>query len=252
MANSKKACLQCGSCLNLEDGRAFDKPCAQLGKVITSKACSTAYVPNVKLIARNEDNERLESLAHGMRGMSANELQALAGVFLHEKKTRAAGWSFYQRVYVRYQGTADRDYMSNFLVGYVLYADREFVRVVGKSGKTFLTLPNEKVGTTLYTPDRFRPLREKMREEGKFVDSRLDKELLIASSRVGHIATMDEVVENERLAKKTNAKSGRTDDLVSIVSRISRGVLVSEREKRVKEKKKKATRSTVNEITFHG
>ena len=229
MTGSKKASLQCGSCLNLEYEKAFEKPCAQLGKVCTSKACSSSYVPNVRLFVRNEDNERLESIAHGMRGMSETELQALAGVMLCEKKTRRSGWHFYQKVYVRYQGSADRNYMSNFLVGYVVYADQELVRVVGKSGKMFLTLPNEKEGDTLYSPGRFKSLREDMKLNRRLVDSRLDKELLVASSRVGTVATLDDVLESERLKTKLNAKSSRTDDLVSIVSRISRGVLVSER-----------------------
>lgn len=252
MTGSKKASLQCGSCLNLDHEKAFDKPCAQLGKVCTSKACSSSYVPNVRMFVKNEDNERLESIAHGMRGMSVTELQALAGVMLTEKKTRRAGWQFYQKVYVRYQGGAERDYMSNFLVGYVVYADAEFVRVVGKSGKMFLTLPNEKDGGTLYTPERFKALREDMKLGRRLVDSRLDKELLAASSKSGTVATLDEVLEIERLKTKLNARSSRADDLVSIVSRISRGVLVSERDKRKKPKRAQKDTSAVSEITFKG
>lgn len=248
----KKASLQCGSCLNLEYEKAFEKPCAQLGKVCTSKACSSSYVPNVRLFAHNEDNSRIESLAHGIRGLSDTELQALAGVLLCEKKTRRSGWSFYDKVYVRYQGSYDRDYMSNFLVGHVVYADKEFVRVIGNSGKMFLTLPNEKDGNTLYTPARFKLLREAMKTERHFVDTQLAKSMQVASSRGGNVATLDEVLELEALKSSLHAESSRTDDLVAISAKVSKGIILSGRRTKSATKRTVKDTSHVSEITFKG
>lgn len=248
----KKCNLHCGSCLNLDREKAptLEKKCSELGRVATSKPCSS-YVPNMFSLVGNEKKEdRVESIAEGMRGLSTTELEALAGVMLAEKKTRAAGWTFWQKVYVRYQGSADRNYLSNFAVGHILYADREFVRVSGDSGKTFMTLVNEKNGETLYTVERFAAIRKQLRAENKFIDARLDQEKMVAASRQGHVATMDEVLEADRASKKLPVSSGRKDDLVSIVSRMARGVLVTNRTK--KKKSTKPLDSGIDQITIKG
>jgi len=63
-----------------------------------------------------------------------NELNALASLLLKEKQTRKFGYHFYQKVYVRLQGQVKNNYFSNFVVGHILDATKENVRIVGFNG----------------------------------------------------------------------------------------------------------------------
>lgn len=174
--------------------------------------------------------DRVEMLAAAIRGMSASELQALSSVLAAERNTRKAGWTFLQKVYIRYTGVSNANYLSNFAEGRVLYADKEVVRVVGKNGKMFLTVPNEKDGNTLYSAKRFSILRASMFEKKAFWDPKSPP----AAKMLKRVALVDEIFAEEvPLRANVKKERGRRDDLVSIISRMSRGVL-SERSKKMK------------------
>lgn len=216
-----KLSLNCGSCLFLNRERCFERRCADLGKIPTNKACGTHKPDMFNLVGTHQKIDRLHKMAEAIHGMSANELQTLSAVLHAEKNTRKAGWRFMQKVYVRYIGSSSRNYLSNFLVGYVLYADKEYVRIVGDSGKVFLSVMNEKNGDTVYTVSQFNELRSAMIAANK----RVDPESSYVGAR-GFVSKLDKVVEQDRPLRKQVVK-GRSseDDLVSIVSRMARGVL---------------------------
>lgn len=185
--------------------------------------------------------DRLVKLAECLYGMTANEIQALGSVLQAEKNTRKNGWSFFQKVYIRFAGSSDRNFISNFVVGRVVYADKEYVRVIGASGKMFITAMNDKESTTLYTVDRFNQLRDKMLNEKKFVDPKVA--YIPQSAENGIVSNLDDVASKDVALRKPLSKSrSSSDDLVSIVSRMSRGLLGKER---------KTTKKTT-ELTFKG
>ena len=218
-----KKIQNCGSCLHLGHEKVFDKVCSTLGKIPTSKACGS-YSPNVFMIAEGETNfNRVAKLAESMHGMSNSQLQALSAVVHAEINTRKQGYTFMQRVYVRYVGSSERNYLSNFMVGHVLYVTKDFIRIIGDSGRTFLSLIPEKNGSSYYTEERFAELREKMLSEGKKLDPKLSASKHSTTARLGAMPPMDEVVAEGKYSGSGTLEAG--DDLVSIVSRMSRGMI---------------------------
>lgn len=170
------------------------------------------------LVGTEVKMDRMENLANAIYGMTANELQVLGALMHAERTTRKSGWRYYQKVYVRFAGSSDRNYLSNFMVGRVLYADKETVRIVGATGRIFVSLINEKVGNTLYTVDQFRELKNAMVDANK----RVDPFKPVIREKV---AELDDVPDEKITNPKVRRLSSRKDDLVSIFSRMSRGVI---------------------------
>ena len=213
--------LNCGSCLFLNRERCFERRCSDLGKLPTNKSCNS-YKPDMfTLVGSGQKIDRMQKMATAVHGMSANELQALGAVLHAERNTRKAGWRFMQKVYVRYTGSSNRNYLSNFLVGYVLYADKEYVRIVGDSGKMFLSVLNDSEGNTLFTVKAFKALRDQMLAGRKFSDPEGSPDYMRS-----HVAKLDEIAASDQpLRKQVTKKKSKEDDLVSIVSRMARGII---------------------------
>ena len=215
-----KQILNCGSCLFLNRERCMERRCADLGKLPTSKACGSHKPDMFSLAGTNQRMDRLAVLADVVHSMSATDLQVLGSVLHAEKNTRKHGWKFMQKVFVRFSGASNKNFLSNFCVGYVLYADKEYVRIVGENGKMFLSVLNEAEGTTVYTVKRFKPMREAMLASKSLRDPAFDR-------GVRHVSRLDDVVNDDNVVLRkqvTKAKSS-TDDLVSIVARMYNGQL---------------------------
>jgi hypothetical protein len=214
--------LNCGSCLFHEREKTFDHSCNALGKLPTSVACGS-YKPNMfSLVGTAQKFDRMEKLAESIYGMSATELQALGAVMYAERNTRKAGWRFMQKVYVRYTGSSNHNYLGNFLLGYVLYADKEYIRIVGNSGKVFLTIMNEQDSNTIYTVNRFKALRDNMIAAKRFTDP----DLRSRGFNPRNVMPLDEAPLQDNVLRKSVKKSRASeDDLVSIISRMQRGII---------------------------
>lgn len=238
-----KKIQNCGSCLHLGHEKVFDKTCGNLGKIPTSKACGS-YSPNVFMIADGEANfNRVRKMAEAMHGMGNSQLQALSAVVNAEINTRKHGYTFMQRVYVRYVGSSDRNYLSNFMVGHILYVTKDFIRIIGDSGRTFLSLIPEKNSSSYYTEERFAELRNKMIEEGKRRDPKLADSRHTKTAILGAMPPMDEVMAEGKYRGEGTIES--SDDLVAIVSRMSRGMIGKAVLGTKKKKVKKATPGAV-------
>ena len=216
----KKLSLNCGSCLFLNREKVFEKKCVELGKLPSSKACGS-YVPDAFILAGSPERvNRLKMVSSAIRGMSLTEIQSLAALLHAEKSTRKAGWSFYQRVIVRYTGTSSSNYFSNFAVGFVVYADKDVVRIVGQSGKMMITAMNCKDGDTVYTLDRFKVLAADMTKRKRFVDT-----TNAGAARGGsYVRPLDDAIGSEnKVSKKITVSKTKTDDLVAIIAKMSMG-----------------------------
>lgn len=229
MAQKPRDQITCGSCVHLQDERlpGCKTTCINNGKIITSKTCG-GFKPNYKIIpVQPQLKSRFELLAEAVYGMAPSELSLMAALLLQERKTRKQGYHLYQKIYIRYRGTATANYFSNFLVGYIIYADSEYVRVVGEKSSMSLQLITEKESFTYYTMDRFDVLRKTMQERRAYIDPTIAQEEAAANSaRIGAISTFDEVVDKKvAINKKIQRKKASADDLVSIVTRMQRGVL---------------------------
>lgn len=209
--------LTCGSCLFLNRDKVFQHKCSELGKIATSKACASHKADAFQVIGSEQAVSRLSHMSSAMRDLSVAQLQAMAALLLGERTTRKHGWRFYQRVYIRMSGSASSNYLNNFAVGYVVSADKEYVRIVGESGKTMISALNDPDSTTVYTVARFKPLREEMVKNKQFHD--------LTSVRSSYVRPLDDFLESDKPVSKAVTKSKtREDDLCSIVAKLAAGV----------------------------
>ncbi len=234
--------LNCGSCSGLTRNPVLETRCADLGKLPTSRACGS-HNPDVFTLAGGEERvSLLLPLAEIMARMKPNDLQIMASLMLEEKTTRKNGFKFKQKVYIRVQGDAASNYMSNFAVGYVLDATKEHVRVMGESGSLAITFLNDRDSNTLYTVERFNEIRRAMVAAKAFDDPKLATFGIPTKAPASAVKSFDDAVE-EGMMKKT--KRSERGDLVSLVSRLTKGHLRVDKPEKVKMRQKDSSGTTV-------
>lgn len=178
--------------------------------------------------------DHLQKLAESIAEFTIPELAVLAGIFLAEKKTRQQGFRFWQRVYVRIRGTSSDNYLNNFVVGRVLDADKEYVRVVSDLGKSCIQVVNDKNSCTLYTHARFDGMRAEMRRDKKLVDPATSRNL--KKSATSNMETVDFAVDSGLIDtefgfKNPKVRKSKYLDLVGIVKKMNTGRIASRNEK---------------------
>jgi hypothetical protein len=125
-------------------------------------------------------------------------------------------------------GAGNSNFLSNFVVGFVLDANPEFVRVVGESGKVTMQVVNDPNSNTLYTVERFNVLRTSMLSKKALVDT---SQAATKSGRVYTSVLPLDVAVSEDLVSNKKVRKSEPDDLVSLARRLGSGQL------RTKEKK---------------
>lgn len=218
---------QCGSCLHLTREKAFEAPCANLGKLPISKACGT-FKPDLYAVAHPERQfDDLELLSSALAKMSLSQLSVLSALADRERVTRKYGYKFFQRVYVRYMGPASNNYLSNFMSARILDVDAHNIRLIGDSDyRAYIVLQHTKGRTSsLYRAAEFDVLRADMIANKKFVDPSLRKTSPIANASArGVIANVDDFVPDSVELRNARVKKQRADDLVSMVSKMHSGM----------------------------
>lgn len=223
-----KVSLTCGSCRYLQTDKLDKEPCNAKGKIASSATC-TQHAPDVFPLVRSAGHvqNQLLKLADIATHSTPKQLETIAAMLLRARPLKRLGFSFYQKVYVRVQGSPRADYISNFAVAHVLDADREFVRLVGESGTTFMVM-NEKESNTFFTVSRFQELREQMLTERRFVDP--DTKVVVSKSsslgKIRNIDSLDDIgaVDYDRKGSQKIVKTRKeSDDLVSFVRRLQAG-----------------------------
>lgn len=218
----KKQSLNCGSCIFLGRERAFERKCTELGKLPSSKSCAT-YKPDVFTLCDGRPKvKRLGVIANAIHELTPSELQTLGAVLHAERTTRKFGWRFYQRVYIRFTGQAGANYFSNFAVGHVVYADKDYIRIVGDSGKLMVTAVNDGSSSTIYTLEQFKVLSAQMTKAKHFNDPRRELE----DTKHTMAVPLDDILDSDKpLGRKLVKSKARTDDLVSLISKLSNGIM---------------------------
>ncbi len=213
--------------------KVFEAKCVELGRIPSSKACKQ-HVPDAFTLMQEQES-RVTSLADMglvLRRMSPNDLQILAALMMNERKTRKAGFFFMEKVYIRVAGAAGRNFLSNFVIGYVLDANKETLRIVSETARTAVVLPNEKNSTSVYTVKQFVPIRKEIAEGKKWVD----QEVVKANTR-SHVQIVDldqadaaGLLETPTTSRRKIKKVKQRDDLVSFVAKLNRGVIKTRKE----------------------
>lgn len=226
----------CGQCIGLTKESLVDKvPCNSLGILESNKACGR-FQPDVFGVQELIENKgSLLVMAQMMRHVSTSKLDLLASIIANDKRNRRNGVYMGKRVFVRYCGAVNANYRSNFMVAYVLYADKGVIRLVGQDGGCCITVSVDDYdlnGPSVYSAKNFKPLLQQMKAQSRAVDPRVERgeakrlriqelfDLNIAEESLnGKITTIDSVID------KKSSRSAERDlnDLAAIVRDIDRG-----------------------------
>ena len=236
--NKVKAALRevsptCGDCSGFNCEILIEgnkKTCSKLEKIKTSKPC-TQFVPNVKNVSEVPQSQ-LSALASLVNQFPAEATRALGILMFNDGKTRKQGMTFMQKVYVRYRGAANRNYISNFMSAYVLYATTKHYKLISEDGRCVLTY-GEHCRPVIFTESEFAPLLDSMRKRGNMVDPDVEQLInrrfraeeehdldIVDDSRAGEVATIDTVFAGNNIKK--GRKKG-LPDLISLVADASEG-----------------------------
>lgn len=234
--------LTCGDCIGLNREVLISgekKPCSDQGIKAAHKACPSFRPDCYKLreVIEDEDNV-LSELGSIIAQLNVGQVRAFGAVLINESITRACGYKFYQRVFIRYRGTARSDYLSNFMAARILMADREKIRVCSDDGKIVLTYENTgSNGPSIYTVDSFDPLRELMIKKGRVKDPDVERattralrpeeadfDLKLNTNGIQGVVDISRVSKaNGNVGKRKRGSGSEIVDLISIVSMIERG-----------------------------
>ena len=224
----------CGECVGYCTETVIDKKlCRDSGVLETQKPCNK-FAPNTNELADLvEDGDTFMALAKLISAVPDNRLRLLGAVIMREKQTRANDYHIGQKIYVRYRGHLKVNYLSNFMSAFIMYADRDFIRVASRDGKCCMTFATSNRQAIL-SPAEFRPIREKMVSNGRYVDPDVQRatskrlrcieeyELGLTESNAGEIPTIDTVFRTNKVSKKSR-KSSEPNDLVAIVRAVENG-----------------------------
>ena len=207
---------KCGDCRFYCTEKAFEKPCDKLGIIETAKSCAK-FKPAVQKFddALNESEGALDMLGKFMRKIPSSNLHILSSVILNEKVTRKFGYCFMQKVYVRYRGTQEADYLDNFLPCHIMEATKEGLRLLSHDGKTHILKTDfrkgELAGPNIYSISEFKKFRAAMLRSKKLEDP--------AHKR--RKADFSYLVEESKVEK--NEKKYTLNDLVTMTRDVEKG-----------------------------
>lgn len=223
----------CGDCSGFECEILITgnkKPCGMLEKIVSSNTCQQ-YVPNVKELTQVPQTQ-LGALAELVSQFPPEATRALGILMFNEGKTRAQGMRFMQKVFVRYRGAANRNYISNFMSAYILYATDDRYKLISEDGRCVLTY-GEHCRPIIFTEAEFEKLHTQMKQKGNMVDPDVEQLInrrfraeeeheldIVDESRNGEIATIDSVFAGNAIKK--GRKKG-LPDLISLVADAAEG-----------------------------
>lgn len=171
--------LTCGDCVGLTRERLIngeDVTCNKQGKKASHVSCDK-FTPNSFALADSveKNGSSIFELADLLRGFGTEQLRTFAAVLLNENVTRKNGYTFLQKIYVRYRGTLSRTYLSNFMTARILSVDTNHIRVCSDDGKIIMTFQNMGHEKNVFTVPQFEVLRRKLEFAGAYVDPKPEK-----------------------------------------------------------------------------
>lgn len=251
---------RCGDCEGYCNSNLIEKQhgvCKDNGKTKLSKACRH-FQPNTIPIKDITGTTPFELITESVAQMSDAQIRSLATLLYLEGHNRRRSYRFGQKVFVRYRGRANSNYVSNFMSAYVMSTVNGYLKVMSEDGRctaSFL-LSNE---NQIFTAEEYEVMRQRMVRLGRLVDpdtiTLLNKvlqaeeryELGIAEeSLAGNEPTIDQVFKANKIKRRKTVVT----DLSDIVRDMQAGFEVPESEvrnyRRVVEGKGKRKRKLVS------
>jgi len=225
----------CGECVGFKCEKLIaenKQVCSKIDKTSTTKAC-THFIADPKPLQPIMKRDSFDALVALIQEVPDDALRSLASMLYNEKKTRRTGYFFGQKVYVRYRGAANADYLSNFMIARVMSVNSEYIRLTSQDGKCNLTFLKKNCQDHILSTEDFNAVRTRMLARGRLVDP--DVARLIAKklrceeeyelnmtneSAGGQITTIDTVFKENKLPRR---KAKKTIDLVDLVNGMMAG-----------------------------
>jgi len=113
--------------------------------------------------------DKISELADLLSSIDPKALRALSVLMHNEPVTRNHGMTFMQKVYVRYRGQAKRNYISNFMQAYVMYATSQHYKLMSADGRCVLTY-GAHCRPVIHTEEEFQGMYENMLAKNALVD----------------------------------------------------------------------------------
>jgi hypothetical protein len=230
--------LTCGDCeaLTVRPIR-FKTVCSREGFTECSKICKQ-FSPNpmrsLSSLGLRKEHHELQRLGDLMAGFPAENLGLLLGLFFCEKKTRALGFRFFQKVYYRWRASSTDNYLSNFVVAHIVDVTEERVRLTTRDGSASMVIflegdltLLEGYGPSFYTEAGFERFQS-------FIKGKTDPipTPRIRRSSLDTVRTIDDLVEADVkeesgdkpfvTEKNKGRKKKKVRDLVDIMGEMSR------------------------------
>ena len=208
--------VSCKHCVFLNKEKRNGKYCQDLGIIGTSKTCG-AYKPNVHTLRASEGSEEVVDLFKAIRALPTDYLPIIASLLVRESKTRTfSKFKILQPVMVVIDGNGE--FLSDFVKAYVLDADKEFIRVINKSGTFIAQFPLD--STSIYTLTQFKSVKEKLKKLKKISNPKADRSSCKSSSVAMDevVPTIDHAIDEGRISKRKLRKS----DLYTLFSELNK------------------------------
>ena len=136
-------------------------------KTEASSTCPK-FSPNTRPVGEL-GTDKIHQLAELISSIDPKALRALGVLMFNEPATRMQQMTFMQKVYVRYRGRMNSNYISNFMEAYVMYATSQQYKLMSADGRCVLTYGVD-CKPVIFSDEEFKVLYEKMLEKGNLID----------------------------------------------------------------------------------
>ena len=166
---------RCNECVGFKNAKLLSPKatCFEMGRSKASEVCTMFTFNSFDIVSREPSTSIVPPMLELSQVISCfptSKLRSLALLISYEKLTRNCGFSFYQKIYLRYRGHAGANYLSNFMIAYVIRAvpsRRDIPSMLYLTDRRCISQFSfenyeDSMSISLYTADDFEALKSRM------------------------------------------------------------------------------------------
>lgn len=241
---SKLSHLSCGDCaeirittnvLKRNPHQDADRQICGDQKLPESRICPK-FKPDIFVLDESQ-RQVIRQLSGLIKKLDGKALRCFAGALLKEERTRESGLRFGQRIYVRWRSYANRNYLNNFMLAYVVDVVGDKLRLMSEDGATVLTYDfpasTSLEGPTFYTAQAFRPLYKQMKAKQAYTDPKVleaslrksdpEEDVRKLNPRGTTVPDLDKALKGKKRKRRITTGDANLNDICNIVADIEAG-----------------------------
>ena len=239
---SKLSHLSCGDCADIRittdvlkrnPHHDADRQICGDVKLPESRICPK-FKPDIFVLDESQ-RQVIRQLSNMVKKLDEKALRCVAGALLKEERTRKTGLRFGQQIYVRWRSYANRNYLNNFMLAYVVDAVDGKLRLMSEDGATTLTydFPTSFEGPTFYTAKAFRPLYRQMKDKQAYTDPKVleasirktdpEEDVRKLNPKGKTVPTTDQALRGKKRKRRLTTSDANLNDICNIVADIEAG-----------------------------